>query len=100
MSETMAATRWRVEVTIMPKEGVNDPQGDSVEGGLRALGFHEASDVRVGKMIALSVQARDTVEAEARVVAMCDRLLANPVIESYSIAVSGEVDDVNETANA
>lgn len=86
------AARWLVEVVIMPKAGVNDPQGDSVEHGLHALGFQEAGDVRVGKLIALSVSAEDEAGAEERMVAMCDRLLANPVIESYSITLRGRVD--------
>lgn len=87
--DATTATRWQVEVTIMPKAGVNDPQGGSVERGLWALGFHEARDVRVGKLIALSVAAENASRAEERVTAMCDRLLANPVIESYTITVRG-----------
>lgn len=100
MHETKMARRWRVEVTVMPKAGVNDPQGDSVESGLHALGFPEASEVRVGKVIMVTVQANDAAGAEARVAAMCDRLLANPVIEEYTIAVHGEVDNVSETVKA
>jgi phosphoribosylformylglycinamidine synthase len=91
MSEVSATAKWRVEVTIMPKAGVNDPQGDSVEHGLHALGFPEAADVRVGKVIALTVSAEDAERAEMRVAAMCDRLLANPVIESYTIEMREQV---------
>lgn len=95
-NETTPAT-WAVEVTIMPKAGVNDPQGDSVEHGLHALGFSEAAHVRVGKVISLTVEADDEAKAEARAAAMCDRLLANPVIESYSITVRGRAMNAMET---
>jgi phosphoribosylformylglycinamidine synthase len=90
--------RWSVDVTIMPKAGVNDPQGDSVEHGLHALGFTEAGDVRVGKVISLTIAATDASDAETRAAAMCDRLLANPVIESYGITVRGRVTTQSETA--
>lgn len=90
--------RWLVDVTIMPKAGVNDPQGDSVEHGLHALGFTEARNVRVGKRISLTIEASTSGEAQTRVAAMCDRLLANPVIESYGITVRGRATSTSETA--
>lgn len=98
--EVEMAARWRVDVTVMPKEGVNDPQGASVESGLRALGFAEAADVRIGKVITLTVSAAEREEATARVGAMCDRLLANPVIESYTIHVRGEADHPDKVGQA
>lgn len=99
VNDARTAMHWQVEVTVMPKEEVNDPQGDSVERGLHALGFGEASAVRVGKVIMLTVEAHDAAVAEARAGAMCDRLLANPVIESYRIDVLGPVEHMNETVN-
>jgi len=78
---------WRVHVRILPRSGLLDPQGQAVEHALAALRFPEASNVHVGKAIALDVAAPSAAEAAAKVRAMCDRLLANPVTEQYEIAV-------------
>jgi phosphoribosylformylglycinamidine synthase len=78
---------WRVHVRILPRAGLLDPQGQAVEHALAALRFPEASNVHVGKAIALDVIAPSAALAEARVRAMCDQLLANPVTEDYDIAV-------------
>lgn len=79
--------RWIVEVEVMPKRGVNDPQGDAVLGGLRQLGFAEADRVRVGKLIRLDIVATNEDEARSVGQKMCERLLANPVIEEYELVV-------------
>lgn len=78
---------WRVHVRILPRAGLLDPQGQAVEHALSALHFPEASNVHVGKAIALDVAAGSAAEAAARVRTMCDKLLANPVTEDYEIAV-------------
>ena len=78
---------WRVHVRILPRAGLLDPQGQAVEHALAALHFPDASNVHVGKAIALDVTAPSAAEAEARVRTMCERLLANPVTEDYEIAV-------------
>jgi phosphoribosylformylglycinamidine synthase len=78
---------WRVHVRILPRAGLLDPQGQAVQHALAALHFPEASNVHVGKAIALDITAPSAAEAEVRVRAMCDRLLANPVTEDYDIAV-------------
>lgn len=78
---------FAVEAEIMPKQGVNDPQGESVLSGLRLLGFNGASKVRVGKLIRFSVDADSADEARSQATEMCDRLLANPVIEEYQLNV-------------
>lgn len=79
--------KWLVEVRVLPKQGVNDPQGDAVRSGLHALGFTDAGDVRCGKLLMVEVTAEDQLSAEQRARTMCERLLANPVIESYDVAV-------------
>lgn len=79
--------RWIVEAEIMPKRGVNDPQGDAVLSGLKLLGFAEADRVRVGKLIRLSISAPSGDEARAKGQRMCERLLANPVIEEFDLKV-------------
>lgn len=72
-------------VNVMLKEGIADPQGQTIERALPALGFSGVGDVRVGKRIRLAVDAADESEARERVQQMCERLLANPVIESYEV---------------
>ena len=69
----------RVQVLIRPKEGILDPQGQAVEQALPALGFEGARHVHVGRLIELDV------EDPARVPEMCERLLANPLIEDYEV---------------
>ena len=75
----------RVTVEVFLKPGVLDVQGKAVEGALHGLGWPSVSDVRVGKTIAFDLDAGDEAAAEAEVRAMCERLLANTVIESYRI---------------
>jgi phosphoribosylformylglycinamidine synthase PurS subunit len=69
----------RVRVLIRPKAGILDPQGQSVERALPALGFEGVSHVHVGRLVELDV------EDESQVAAMCEQLLANPLIEDYEI---------------
>jgi phosphoribosylformylglycinamidine synthase PurS subunit len=77
--------RARVDVRLDPN--VNDPQGNAVAEGLRSLGHADVVDVRVGKIVELSLEAPDADEARARVDRMCHELLANPVIESFHITL-------------
>ena len=72
----------KVKVTVMLKTGVLDPQGEAVRHALGALGFDGVEGVRQGKLIELDVADTTT---QADIVAMCERLLANTVIESYTI---------------
>lgn len=76
----------RVSVTLKP--GIADPQGLTIERALPALGYDGVSGVRVGKVIELTVEASDHDEAKRRVEEMCERLLANPVIESYEVSIT------------
>lgn len=76
-------------VDVMLKEGVADPQGQTIERALPALGMTGVSGVRVGKSIELTIEASDRSEARARVVEMCERLLANPVMETYRVVMNG-----------
>jgi len=71
-------------VLVRPKGGILDPQGEAVERALRQLGF-PVGDARVGRVIDLEVDAASVEEARGQVEKMCDRLLANPLIESYEI---------------
>jgi phosphoribosylformylglycinamidine synthase PurS subunit len=78
-------------VTVMPKPVVNDPQGVTVKHGLNALGFAEVSDVRVGKLIEVTLGASSEDEARARVEEMCRKLLANGVIEDWRLEIAGQI---------
>ena len=84
--------RWQAGVTVMLKPVVNDPQGLAVEHGLHQLGFPAVSDVRVGKYIELTLVAADELTARGRIEQMCDKLLANPVIEDYAYVVDEAYD--------
>ncbi|MCZ7527755.1 MAG: phosphoribosylformylglycinamidine synthase subunit PurS [Acidimicrobiia bacterium] len=79
----------RIEITHRP--GILDPEGAEVERALPALGYHNVSRVRVGKSIRLVVDAADEATARAQVDEMCRRLLANPVIEAFSIELAPPV---------
>jgi phosphoribosylformylglycinamidine synthase subunit PurS len=74
----------RATVLVRPKGGILDPQGEAVERSLRQLGF-PVGDARVGRLIDLELEAPSLAEARAEVERMCERLLANPLIESYEI---------------
>ena len=71
----------RVFITLKPT--VNDPQGQTIHGGLRQLGFETVVSVRAGKYMEVRLDEATEAEARSKVEAMCDRLLANPVIEQY-----------------
>ncbi len=76
----------RIRITLKP--GVLDPQGKAIEGALGSLGFSEARNVRQGKYIELDVAGADKVAARQQVEAMCQKLLANTVIENYDIELA------------
>lgn len=75
----------RVHITL--KKGVLDPQGKAIAGALAGLGFDEVADARQGKFIELDLKGDDAAAARARVEAMCQKLLANTVIENYAIEI-------------
>ena len=77
----------KATVLVRPKEGILDPQGEAVERSLRQLGF-PVGDARVGRLIDLELEAATAEEARAEVERMCEKLLANPLIESYDIELS------------
>ena len=93
----MAATYF-ARIDVMLKPLVNDPQGLAVRDGLHTLGFEGVQTVRVGKHLEVTLDADDEAAAERAVREMCERLLANQVIEDFRFAVS-EV-EVSEAAAA
>ncbi len=78
-------TAYKVSVHITPRRGILDPQGKAVEGALHSLGFAGVKEVHVGRYLTVDTDAQSQAEAEAAVKAMCERLLANPVIEDFEI---------------
>jgi phosphoribosylformylglycinamidine synthase PurS subunit len=77
----------KARVYVMLKNGVLDPQGAAVQHALGALGFDGVSGVRQGKVIELDITAKDAAAAKAQVEEMCEKLLANTVIENYSVEI-------------
>lgn len=78
----------KARVTVTLKNGVLDPQGKAIEGALGALGFDGVGSVRQGKVFDVELETGDKAKAEADLKAMCDRLLANTVIENYSVTIT------------
>ena len=77
----------KVQVIIRLKEGVLDPQGEAVSNALNGMGYDTVTAVRQGKLIELALQDTDPAQAEIKVREMCEKLLANPVIESYAVDI-------------
>ena len=78
----------KARVHVMLKNGVLDPQGEAVRHALGQLGFDGVEGVRQGKVIELDLTETDAAKAEADVTKMCEKLLANTVIESYSVEIA------------
>jgi phosphoribosylformylglycinamidine synthase len=74
----------RARVLIRPKAGILDPQGEAVQRALPALGFEGVANVHVGRLVELDVQDPGQLES------MCDKLLANPLVEDYEIVLAGD----------
>jgi phosphoribosylformylglycinamidine synthase len=77
----------KARITITLKNGVLDPQGKAIEGALHALVFAAVANVRQGKLIALDLRAADDAAARTQLEDMCEKLLANTVIENYNIEI-------------
>ena len=78
----------KARITVTLKNGVLDPQGKAIGGGLAALGFTGVQSVRQGKVFDVELNGTDKAEAETQIKAMCEKLLANLVIEDYAIAIT------------
>ena len=77
----------RAKIFIYLKTGVLDPQGKAIEHSLHSLGYGEVRDVRIGKYLELELDSPSRESAETRIREMCDRLLANPVVEDYRFEI-------------
>jgi phosphoribosylformylglycinamidine synthase PurS subunit len=83
--------RFRFAVNVLPKPGILDPQGRAVEGSLGHLGVAGVSAIRVGRRIELTVEASDETAARAIVDRLAGELLANPLIEAYTVELLGAI---------
>jgi phosphoribosylformylglycinamidine synthase len=79
----------KARVHVMPKPGVLDPQGKAIGHALASLGFTGVGEVRQGKVIDLELAETDAAKAKTALEAMCQKLLANTIIESYRIEIQG-----------
>ena len=86
--------KFSIDVVVVLKEGLLDPQGKAIEGALPALGWENVTDVRVGKFIRLSIEAEDEDGAARQAEEMAERFLSNPVIEDFRVL------DVREQAGS
>jgi phosphoribosylformylglycinamidine synthase len=77
----------KAQVQVMLKKGIFDPQGQAVHNGLESVGFDAVKGVRIGKIIEIALEIDDRQKAETLVNDMCDRMLANPIVESYSYEI-------------
>ena len=80
-------TEFQIEVRVVPRRGILDPQGKAVGGALASLGFAGVSEVHVGRYVTFVLAAASEDEARERVDAMCRQLLANPVTEDFRVDV-------------
>ena len=83
--------QYKAEIHVTLKRTVNDPQGLAIRGGLHSLGYEGVETVRAGKFIEVWLEAESAEEAQRQADEMSDQLLANPVIEDYSVAITEEV---------
>jgi phosphoribosylformylglycinamidine synthase len=79
----------KARVVVRLRPGILDPQGQTIRKALEGLGFPEVQDLRVGKIMEFELEETDVARARARLEDMCRRLLANPVVEEYSVEVDG-----------
>ena len=79
---------WKATVTIRPKAGLRDPDGSTIQDALHALGWDDVDNVHVGRTIAFALSGTDEATVLGTVEDMCQKILANPVIEDYKISVA------------
>ena len=80
-------TRFRLEIRVVPRPGLLDPEGKAIQHALQSLDYEGVQDVRVGKILYVDIDAPSADTAQERGEAMCQRLLANPVTEDFEIEV-------------
>jgi phosphoribosylformylglycinamidine synthase len=84
---TIQTMQYAVQIHVTPRPGILDPEGETIGRALAALGFEGVSEVRAGRLITLRLEAGGAEAARATATEMCQRLIANPIIEDYSVQV-------------
>jgi phosphoribosylformylglycinamidine synthase subunit PurS len=84
--------QFQVEIRVLPRRGILDPQGKAVHGALTGLGFPGIGEVHVGRLVRVTLEANDQPDAYGRAVAMCRQILANPVTEDFEVEVTAPVE--------
>ena len=82
------ANNYHARIYVTLRSSVLDPAGTAVESGLKQMGYEGVAGVRIGKYIEMTVVAKDEEDAKTQLDQMCDRILANPVIENYCFEVT------------
>lgn len=82
-----AEIQYAVQIRITPRPGILDPQGETIGRALETLGYDGVSDVRMGRLLSLQIEAPDEASARNSVSEMCERLIANPIIEDFTILI-------------
>ncbi|HBR18424.1 MAG: phosphoribosylformylglycinamidine synthase [Deltaproteobacteria bacterium RIFCSPLOWO2_12_FULL_43_16] len=77
----------KAKVYVTLKKGVLDPQGKAVGGALESMGYKEVKDLRIGKFIEIELNGSSKTETEKRLKEMCEKLLANTVVEDYRVEI-------------
>jgi len=89
--------RWLAEVHVRLRPGIADPEGQTIAGGLRSLGFDAVHEVRAGKLLRIALEADDRAAADEALASMCRRLLANPVMETADWELRAAEEPAGET---
>ena len=85
-------SRFRLEIRVVPRPGLLDPEGKAIQSALHSLDYEQVHEVRVGKLLYLNIEAASREDAREGAEAMCKRLLANPVTEDFEIDVGEAVE--------
>ena len=90
---TIQTRQYAVQIRVTPRPGILDPEGETIGRALDALGYEGASNVRAGRLITLHIDAPDAEAARTSAAEMCERLIANPIIEDYTVQVEESASD-------
>ena len=86
----MTDTSLKARITVFPRPEILDPQGKAIGDALARLGFNQVREVRAGKSFEIELSGSDALRARERLARMCEKLLANTVVEDYSISIDSE----------
>ena len=87
-TQTEATIKHEIEIRVTPRPGILDPEGETIGRALATLGYEGVDDVRAGRLVTLTIEAESPDAARTAAQEMCDRLIANPIIEDYSVRVA------------